>query len=236
MFSFKQFTIQQHRCAMKVCTDACLFAAWAADYLKKEKLNPKNILDIGAGTGLLSLILAQKTTAQIEAVEIDENAFIQANENFIASPWKQRLSVFHTDALEFTPEKKYDFIITNPPFFEDDLPSPHQNKNAAKHSSTLTFAGLLKIISTHLLPESFAAVLIPYHRLQHFEKLAMAQQLFISHKTLVKQSPLHSPFRAMVILKTADQKINETEITIQHTDRNYTPEFINLLKDYYLKL
>ena len=117
---------------MKVCTDACLFAAWVAAYLQKNKINPGSILDIGTGTGLLSLMLAQKTLALIDAVEINIDAALQAKENFNASPWKQRLNVFETGILQYNTQMKYDLIISNPPFFNNDLLSPDKNKNTAK--------------------------------------------------------------------------------------------------------
>src|SRR3954470_19398265 len=116
-FHFKQFSIHQQYCAMKVCTDACLFGAWTASIIDKEKLPADYILDIGAGTGLLSLMLAQLlNNSTIHAVEIDADATKQAGENFTASLWSERLNIFNTSIQSFNPAQQYDFIITNPPF------------------------------------------------------------------------------------------------------------------------
>jgi tRNA1Val (adenine37-N6)-methyltransferase len=235
-FSFKQFTIHQDRCAMKVCTDACLFGAWVAAWLEEHKADPQSILDIGTGTGLLSLMLAQKTSALIAAVEINEEAAGQAKENFEVSPWGQRLSVVHANAAAMDDRKQYDCIISNPPFFESDLRSPDQNKNAAKHDSTITFESLLKIISTHLLPGGTAALLIPFHRLADLEKVAAMNNLFILEHMLVRQTPRHQPFRAMLIIGAVKKEISFKEMIIHDAGRNYTPDFIGLLGDYYLRL
>src|SRR5437868_5022622 len=139
-FQFKQFIIQQDNCAMKVCTDACLFGAYIANELQSIPVN--TILDIGAGTGLLSLMLAQKTTAVIDAVEIDNAAFEQAKENIAASPWKEKINTYHADISTFKTGKRYEHIISNPPFFEDDLRSNDEKKNFAKHDSSLTLENL----------------------------------------------------------------------------------------------
>jgi tRNA1Val (adenine37-N6)-methyltransferase len=132
-FQFKEFKIEQEKCDMKVCTDSCLFGAWIADKIQKKIIEPATILDIGSGTGLLSLMTAQKSNAKIDAVEINKNAYLQTKENFKASKYKERLQAFNVDVKHWNDKKKYDLIISNPPFFENDLPSANQNKNFAKH-------------------------------------------------------------------------------------------------------
>ena len=112
---------------MKVCTDACIFGAWAAGKLKESSISVRHILDIGCGTGLLSLMLAQNTNADIDAVEINTDAASQAKENILQSPGINKIKVINASILEFVPEKNYDFIICNPPFYEDDLKSPDQS-------------------------------------------------------------------------------------------------------------
>ena len=133
-FRFKQFTIYHDQCAMKVCTDACILGAWFADRIK----NPSIILDIGAGSGLLMMMLTQKNKSEIHGIEIDEPSFRQLTENVSGSNWKDQVKVFHGDARTFLFPVQYDFIITNPPFFLNDLQSDKDHLNVAKHSKQLT--------------------------------------------------------------------------------------------------
>ena len=165
-FQFKQFTIQQDKCAMKVCTDACVFGAFVAEYLASQKIN--NCLDIGTGTGLLSLMLAQKNDMGMDTVEINTEAYLQAKENIENSIYKNKISIHNQNILEFDNNKKYDFIITNPPFYEGDLMSSQQNKNQAKHNESLTLPKLLQSIIRLLKDNGEFAVLLPYHRIIEF--------------------------------------------------------------------
>ena len=167
-FQFKQFTIQQDKCAMKVCTDACVFGAFVAEYLAPQKLN--NCLDIGTGTGLLSLMLAQKNDMSIDTVEINAEAYLQAKENIENSIYKNKISIHNQNILEFDNKEKYDFIITNPPFYEGDLMSSQQNKNQAKHNESLTLPKLLQSIIRLLKDNGEFAVLLPFHRIIEFEQ------------------------------------------------------------------
>jgi len=238
-FKFKQFKIHQDKCAMKVTTDACLFGALVAEV----KLKKTTCLDIGTGTGLLSLMLAQKNkTSKIDALEIDTAAATQARENILASPWADRITVFNEDALKFPvgPQaaagKQYDCIISNPPFFEDDLQSPDKAKNKAKHNSSLTLAQLLRIVDRQLAAEGFFAVLLPYHRVGYFVEEALKQGLFLTRQILVKQTLKHKFFRGILCFKRIEKKLNSKELIIKDLEHNYTPEFSEALKDYYLFL
>jgi len=233
-FQFKQFTIQQDKCAMKVCTDACLFGAYVADEL--QHLFAANILDIGSGTGLLSLMLAQKTSALIDTVEINEAAFIQAKENIQQSPWKENITVYNTDIIQFESGKKYDCIISNPPFFEADLQSADKSKNAAKHDTTLTLQQLLQNIERLLSSNGFFAVLLPYHRSIYFEAESKKLDFHLAKKILVKQTPKHDYFRVMLIFSRKESVTKKGEIIIKNNGGDYSEEFKGLLKDYYLYL
>lgn len=233
-FQFKQFTIHQDQCAMKVCTDACLFGALVANEIQLD--NTKHILDIGTGTGLLSLMLAQKNNATINAVEIDSAAFEQATANIALTPWKDNISIYNTDITTFYPDKKYDFIISNPPFFETDLKSNDAKKNAAKHDTTLTLTDLIENINRLLNHDGYFAVLIPFHRCEYFETAASTFGFHLAKKIAVKQTPKHNYFRAVLFFskQSADQK--EIAMQIKNEAGNYSEAFIALLKDYYLHL
>lgn len=232
-FQFKQFTIQQQHCAMKVTTDGCLFGAWVADFC--QQLLPENrVLDIGAGTGLLSVMLTQKCTAQIDAVEIDNAAAQQAVANFQASPWGKRLEVHETDIQQYN-ATPYDLIITNPPFFDNDLKSTDTKRNLALHSSALSLEELLVNITRLFSPNGQFAVLLPYHRVAFFEDLAVANGYHLHKKTLVQQTPRHPYFRGMLVFGFAKKETIVDSIVIK-ANNEYTAEFRELLKDYYLQL
>ncbi len=162
-FKFKQFTIQQGGCAMKVTTDACLFGAWVASNIQENLYYIKRILDIGTGTGLLSVMLAQQSPAYIDSVEIDTDAAQQAQTNFKGVLWQGGLKVYET-AIQHFIGKPYDFIITNPPFFDNDLKSDDVKRNLALHSSALSLEELLANITRLLLPTGQFAILLPFHR------------------------------------------------------------------------
>jgi len=232
-FKFKQFTIHQHKCAMKVCTDACLFGAVTAN----DKMQSGNCLDIGTGTGLLSLMVAQKNnSAIIDAIEIDTNAAEQALENITASPWANRIQVINKDILKLRTKKQYDFIFSNPPFFEDDLLSADKAKNNAKHNTSLTLIKLLKFVDPHLTADGLFTLLLPYQRVDYFIEEAKKTGFHLSRQILVKQTLKHKFFRGILSFKRKETKPHYSEIFIKDINQNYTPEFSALLKDYYLFL
>lgn len=217
---------------MKVCTDACLFGAYMANEIKQGK----TVLDIGSGTGLLSLLLAQKNDAEIETVEIDAAAFEQAKANIAQSPWQQRIHIAHKDINDFDPQKKYAYIISNPPFFEADLKSADGKKNAAKHDSSLTLQVLLSNINRLLKEDGFFAVLIPYSRSQYFETEAATLQFHLIKKISVQQTPAHHFFRSILIFSRIPAPLEEVTIVIKDEAGKYSDAFIQLLKEYYLYL
>lgn len=221
---------------MKVCTDSCLFGAWVAKYLEENKISSKTILDIGTGTGLLSLMLAQKTNAMIEAIEINRSSYEQALSNFAESQWSSRLQAQDGDIKDYQTGIKYDLIISNPPFFENDLFSNDKEKNLAKHHVGLTLENLLSAVKRLVDSNGYFAVLLPYHRVENFIALARANGFFLQEIVLVKQSPKHTFFRGMLLFGLIDNALNQKEIIIRKEDQAYSNDFINLLGDYYLKL
>jgi len=225
---------------MKVTTDGCLFGAWAADRIKNEKLIINNSLDIGTGTGLLSLMLAQKNhDLSIDAIEIDKEAAGQAAENVISSPWKEKIKVHCFDAKELESNKAYDLIISNPPFYENELKSGESQKNIAHHSNELLLKDLLIIIKKNLGYNGIFCLLLPYKRNAEAKILLNEAGLHISQMTFVQQSTRHDFFRIMILGKIATGETVETvidEIAIKNDAVEYTSGSINLLKEYYLHL
>lgn len=233
-FQFKNFKIEQGKSGMKVCTDSCLFGAWVADKIEKRILNPDKIFDIGSGTGLLSLMVAQKFAGMIDAIEINENSFLQTVENFMQSPWSNRLRAFHGDIIVWDSSEKYDFILSNPPFFENDLLSPDQGRSQTKHAATLTLEGLLESIKNRLEVGGHFALLLPFHRIQYVKKLAVEKKFYLQEELLIKQTPRHSYFRGILLFGSGPVSAVYDELTIKGNDDNYTAPFEHLLRDYYL--
>lgn len=235
-FRFKQFTIYQDKCAMKVTTDACLFGAWCA--AEMEQVQPKHILDIGTGTGLLSLMIAQKNKdAYIDAVEIDKEAAAQATENIASSPWKEPIHIYPSDIITFASPYKYDSIICNPPFYENEIISADNKKNTAHHSTHLSISPLLAIIQSHISATGIFYLLWPYKRKKILENLLPQYGLFSIKMIFVRQSVMHDYFRIMIAGSL--QKPNEiisAELSITNEQKQYTAGFVQLLKDYYLHL
>jgi len=235
-FQFKQFVIHQDNCAMKVTTDGCLFGAYVSHNIPT---NATRMLDIGAGTGLLSLMAAQKNKLNIDAVELDKSAFEQAVENSTTSPWAERINMVHADARTFKPVHKYDVIASNPPFYEKELKSDNTKKNIAHHNEGLLLTELITIIKQQLLPSGIFYLLLPYKRNDEIKKLMAANGFAIQQLTLIRQSVSHDYFRILLAGKFNTEEPVETmidEIAIKDKEGSYTPAFTSLLKDYYLHL
>jgi tRNA1Val (adenine37-N6)-methyltransferase len=235
-FQFKQFTVYQDRCAMKVCTDACLFGAWIAEEVISKKLKPISVLDIGAGTGLLSLMLAQKLKCPVDAVEIEREDFLQCRDNFEQSVWSEQLNPYWTDIKKFQTHKQYDLIISNPPFFENDLKSLKENKNRAKHNLLLELKELFIEAGRLSAEEGFFALLLPFHRKKEAVEMAAANNFFPTSVCNVQQTPKHAYFRVMFLFSREATGLVETGMTIKEEDGQYSEAFVALLKDYYLYL
>ena len=230
--------MHQEHTAMKVCTDACLFGAWSAADVQIQ--SAKNILDIGSGTGLLSLMLAQQSAANITAIEIEDGAFEQTKANFELSPWKDRLNTIHSSIQDYASNNKqnlFDCIITNPPFYEGDLTSPDSTKNLAAHSTALPWDVLAEAAASLLQDNGAWYVLVPTLRAYTMQKLASTYGLQLSEECLMYNDAKHLPIRAMLkFVKQKEASIQRDKIVIKNTDQTYTTEFTNYLKEYYLHL
>lgn len=235
MFQFKNFTVSQDRCAMKIGTDGVLLGAWCP-----IKNNPISILDIGAGTGILSLMLAQRSNAeQIDAIEIDENAYEQCVENFEASPWSDRLFCFHAGLDEFMdePEDEYDIIISNPPFYTDDYKSENEQRDLARFADAMPFEDLVEGAHLLLSENGIFAVIIPFKEEENFIALAKNWDLFPFKITRVKGTPTTETKRSLLAFsRTKKTSIAIDELIIETARHQYTDDYIALTKDFYLKM
>jgi len=233
-FKFKQFSIAQDHCAMKIGTDGVLLGAWAATEHK-----PKSILDIGAGTGLLSLMMAQRSLAEnIEAIEIDTNAYEQCVENFEASPWADRLFCYHAGLDEFIAEleEPFDLIISNPPFYSENVSSGNSARNKARQTQSLPFDELLEGVSKLLSADGLFTTIIPYHAASTFIKLAATFGLSPNRVLRVKGNPSAEIKRSLLEFSFKEGKLSEDELTIEIKRHAYTKEYTELTKAFYLNM
>lgn len=230
LFRFKQFAIVQEKSAMKIGTDGVLLGAWATQN------NPQQILDIGAGTGLITLMLAQRfPKAKIIGIEIDQEAAIEAQSNLRNSPFHDRCEIIQTPFQLYTPEIKFDLIVSNPPFFEISL-SEVSNRSIARQQLQLTFEELIQNSEKHLTENGTCAYIIPYNAHQKLIEIAEQFQLFPSEVLHVKGNE-KAPLKRSLIAFTrnkSDCKIDE--LIIEKERHIYTDSYIDLTKDFYLKM
>jgi len=235
MFQFKQFTVQQDRCAMKIGTDSVLLGAWTPIENK-----PFSILDIGAGTGILSLMLAQRSAAeQIDSLEIDEDGYEQCVENFENSPWSDRLFCFHAGLDEFIEEAEdeYDIIISNPPFYSEDYKSDNSQRDLARFQDALPFEDLIEAADLLLSENGIFAVIIPFKEEERFIDLCAKMELFPVKVTRVKGSHTTPIVRSLLAFKRYELSVLEAdELVIEINRHEYTDDYINLTKDFYIKM
>ena len=219
---------------MKIGTDGVLLGAWTPLIN-----NPYNVLDIGAGTGILSLMLAQRSNAeQIDAIEIDEDAYEQCVENFEASPWGDKLFCFHAGLDEFVdePEDEYDLIISNPPFYTDDYKSENTSRDLARFEDALPFEELIEAAALLLSDNGIFSVIIPYKEEERFVAMCKELDLFPLKITRVKGTPTSEIKRSLLAFCRMEQTPLIDEFVIEISRHNYTSEYIELTKDFYLKM
>mgnify|MGYP003609618143 CR=1 FL=1 len=235
MFQFKQFSIEQDRCAMKIGTDGVLLGAWAP-----IENNPFSILDIGTGTGVIALMLAQRSRAeQIDALEIDEEAYEQATDNFENSPWNDRLFCFHAglDELIEEPEDEYDLIVSNPPFYSEDYKTENSQRDLARFQDAMPFEDLIEAADLLLSENGIFAVIVPFKEEEKFINLAIEFELYPFKITRVKGTPTTEIKRSLLAF-SRNKNIDFTtdELIIETTRHQYTEEYIALTKDFYIKM
>lgn len=227
-FSFKKFTIHQDQTAMKVTTDACILGAYS------DVQNAKRILDIGTGTGLLSLMLAQRSQAQIESVEIDEVSYNQAVENVEKSIFKGKIKLYHVDIQSFISENCYDLIISNPPFFQNHLKAEAQSRNNALHTDTLSFEDLLSSVIRLLSPTGTFVVLLPAYESSVLELMANELGIFASKKLNIHHREGSKILRIITTFGFSKTETITEELIIKNSNESYTTDFQELMRDYYL--
>ena len=232
-FRFKQFIVNQDKCAMKVCTDACVLGAWA-DVDGAEK-----ILDIGTGTGLLALMVAQRNSnAEIDGIELDQDAFSQAVDNVKISPFSEKINVVHSSIQNFSPSYQYDCIITNPPFFQSDLLSPKAKKNQAHHATSLSFEELLFALNRLVSADGRFNVLLPVDEATVFSSKALESGWFMTRKLTLYHDRNKKAFRQLMTFKrkhlSENQSFDEKLFIYEEDGKTYDFRFKELMKDFYM--
>lgn len=231
-FSFKQFTVFHDKCAMKVGIDGVLLGTWA------NTENANSILDIGTGTALIALMLAQRSSAVIDAIDIDKDAIIQATENIQNSKWSNRIKPHLASLQQFSQstQNKYDLIVSNPPYFVNSLKTPVQNRTTARHTDSLSHEELI-VSSKPLLNENGRlCIILPVNEAIQCIDFAQSQGLYCSKKVIVFPKPDSEPKRLLVEFQTTESETKISELTIEIERHKYSIEFSTLAKDFYLKL
>ena len=233
-FSFKEFKIEQDRSAMKIGTDGVLLGAWT-----NLNQKPESILDIGSGTGLIALMLAQRCVAEvIDAIEINPNAYEQCVENFEASPWGDRLYCYHAALEEFVEEidELYELIVCNPPFYSEKVTSGDTERDTARQNQYLPFNELLKGVYTLLSENGTFAVILPYKERENFINIADSFGLFPKRCLHVKGNAKAETKRILIEFTRKKQDCEFSELIIETERHVYTAEYVALTKEFYLKM
>lgn len=232
-FRFKQFTVNQDTCAMKVGTDGVLLGTWAS------VKGAGRILDVGTGTGLIALMAAQRSGAFIDAIDLDADACRQADENVQASPFTGRIRVHHASFASFcaSTEERYDCILSNPPYFHASLKGPDDQRNTARHTDTLPLEELIGE-SRHLLtPNGRIALILPADREERLLQIISENSLYPVRQTMVLPTPDAPPKRILIEIASHPVPDFRTEtLSIELSRHQYTPDYIALTRDFYLKM
>lgn len=232
-FQFKQFTIQQDACAMKVGTDGVLLGAWC------DVKPTDSVLDIGTGTGLIALMLAQRNAKSIDGVEIESSAVNQARQNVANSPWHDKIRIFEDDIRQFanTSNNQYDLIVCNPPYFISSLKNPDPNRTLARHADTLPYKDLLTSAKKLLRPEGTFCLILPFEESKIFKAEAFILQFYLTRSATIYTVDSSAKKRRVLLsfslIKPEIEPINE-EFSIQTSTGSYTDWFRRLTESFYL--
>jgi tRNA1Val (adenine37-N6)-methyltransferase len=231
-FKFKRFTVHQEHAAFRITTDSVLLGAWAA------LDGVMHVLDVGTGTGILALMAAQRSDAQVVAIEPDRISFMQAGLNITASPWPDRITLLNMTLEEYLRGTSvlFETIITNPPFFNASLPNPDVRKAVTRHSITLTHAGLLEASLRLLTPDGTLQLVLPVNEAKKFAAMAQDFGLYLWRRLSVVPTPELPPARMLMTLGRQKQDCEESVIVIEKGGRHiYSDEYVSLTKDFYLE-
>jgi len=231
VFRFKQFELSDDSSCMKIGTDAVLLGAWA----KVE--NSSRIMDIGTASGIIALMLAQRSAAEVDAVEIDKNSAEQAESNFSHSPWKSKMQVYHISFQDFAANNTatYDLIVSNPPFFTDALKSNQFQRNLARHTDTLSFEDLVKGIAKLLSPLGKSCIILPLAESNALKRFAALNGVFCNYQTAVISKKGLAPHRLLMEFSKLKTDLKMDSLCILNEDLSYTDEFKDLTRNFYLK-
>ena len=231
-FQFKQFTVWHDKCAMKVGTDGVLLGAWTSVQ------NAHKILDVGTGTGLVALMLAQRSLpdADIVALEIDETAAGQARDNVTRSPWKERVEVVQADFRSYQSSDKFDVVVSNPPYFVDSLECPDQQRNAARHNDSLTYEELLEGVAGLLAEDGAFTIVIPVDVADRVKMIAAVKNLYAVRQLNVITKPGSVPKRTLITFTFSNQECVVEELLTELARHQYSEEYIALTQEYYLNM
>ncbi|MFM7217225.1 MAG: tRNA1(Val) (adenine(37)-N6)-methyltransferase [Bacteroidota bacterium] len=231
-FHFKYFTIHQDKCAMKVGTDAVLLGSWVRTGQEQR------ILDIGAGSGIIALMLAQKSLAEIDAIDIDEGAYLQARENFRISPWFERLEIIQSSLQDYATscKKKYDLIVSNPPYFRQASKPLEEARTTARHADALSFSDLIDGVKLLLTPHGRFCVVLPFKEGMEFMDLAQSRGLFCHRLARIRTVADKPEKRLLMEFNRYFGLLTEEEIVIQEDDHRFSRQYIEMTKEYYIGL
>lgn len=229
IFDFKHFSLSNNISAMKISTDGVLLGAWT------DVLNKKQILDVGTGTGLIALMLAQRCdNALITAIDIDENAFREATLNAESSPWKGRVNVQHCDFKQFSSDEKFDLIVSNPPYFNNGIKAPDSSRATARHDDTLEYSDIISAAKSLLTENGSISLIAPADRLDDISSDATVNGFKINKITTIFNKPNSRPIRILIELGKEDKNSVSDTLYIRNEDNLYSQQYKTLTKDFYI--
>lgn len=230
-FKFKRFTIEQENCAMKVGTDGCLLGGWF------NCTDSKRVLDIGCGTGLISIMAAQRCGAHITGVEIDGTAALQARKNADNSPWGSRIEILNCDFLDYGSDRAFDTIVSNPPYFVNSMKCDSETRTLARHSDSLDCRQFFKKCAELLAKDGTVSIVIPCDIMDEWETAAMEQGLYPTHITFIKTTPKKAPKRVLMEFRfNAQSEKKKSTLILEISPGEYSDDAKKILGDFYLKL